>query len=75
MTLKSYLQIKLGRCLIESTLKDHVEDDPDLQAVIHSVSKHTVMSEKKKEKLMKAIHTDETFRTLHKFCRDGWPSE
>lgn len=40
-------ELNLVDALSRAYWKDHVEDDPDLEAIVHTVSKYLAMSEEK----------------------------
>lgn len=60
----------LSRCYI----KDEVQDDPEMQYVIHTLYTNLAMSENKKALFKKATQTDNILSQIKQFCETNWPS-
>lgn len=59
--------------LSRAFLRDPVQEDTDLNAVIHSVSKHLAVSDKKKKVMKAATLENNVLQRIIKYQHNGWP--
>lgn len=59
--------------LSRSYIKDPVEDDPDMEYVVHALCNNIPMSEEKKMIFKKEINSDPCLSQVKEFCRTFWP--
>lgn len=63
----------LADTLSRAYLKDPVENDPELENIVHTVARHLAVSPNKKKKLQEATKSDETLQMVIKYHKNGWP--
>ena len=56
-------------------MKDKVEDDPEMEAVVHSISRHLAVSTKKRMKIQEATKRDRVLQRVLRYHEEGWPEE
>lgn len=59
--------------LSRAYIKDHVEEDSEMQYVIHAISNNIPMSDEKKDLFRKSICDDQVLSQVYNFCKSGWP--
>jgi hypothetical protein len=64
----------LADTLSRACLKDHVEDDPEMLKVVHSVEKYLPMTEERKAQFQLATQNDGVLVKLINLTRSGWPA-
>ncbi|XP_044005925.1 uncharacterized protein K02A2.6-like [Aphidius gifuensis] len=63
----------LADTLSRAFLRDPVQEDTELNAVIHSVSRHLAVSDQKKKAMQAATLEDEVLQRLIQYQHNGWP--
>ena len=59
--------------LSRAYLKDPVSDDPELESVVHSVSKHLAVTPEKREVFQEETKEDKVSKLIMKYHFNGWP--
>lgn len=63
----------LADTLSRSYLKDPVKDDPELEMVVHTFSKHLAITPQRKQDFQEATRNDESLQLVKKYIEVGWP--
>lgn len=59
--------------LSRAFIKTEVQDDPEMEYIVHALSNNVPMSEQKKLEFKKQIDNDETLAQIKQFCQANWP--
>ncbi|GFT56856.1 retrovirus-related Pol polyprotein from transposon opus [Nephila pilipes] len=54
-------------------VNETVRDDPEMLNIVHTVSKHLPMSEKRQEQFKKETELDPELKIVVKYIKEGWP--
>lgn len=54
-------------------LQDPVEDDVELELVVHSIAKHLAVSQEKQNKIKEETSKDESLKEILRYIKQGWP--
>ncbi|GFW99793.1 integrase_H2C2 domain-containing protein [Trichonephila clavipes] len=54
-------------------VSETVRDDPEMLNIVHTISKHLPMSEKKRVQFKKETELDPELQIVVKYIQEGWP--
>jgi hypothetical protein len=63
----------LADALSRAFLDDPVQDDPEMESIVHSVACHLAVSEEKKKETQEAMRRDPVLQQVKHFHVHGWP--
>ncbi|KAJ3642926.1 hypothetical protein Zmor_025673 [Zophobas morio] len=66
-------QMYVADTLFRAYLKDPVSDDPELESVVHSVSKHLAITAEKRKVFQEETKEDKVSKLIMKYHLNGWP--
>ncbi|GJQ69625.1 hypothetical protein Trydic_g6713 [Trypoxylus dichotomus] len=65
----------LADTLSRSFIKDQVMDDPELENIVHSVSKHLSVIPERRKDFQEATMQDPKLQKVIKYHMEGWPNK